>query len=86
MKELTCPQCGSTQIATERRPDGYHKCVDCHWSWKNESPLTEHSSGTTIPIESRKDTSQDEPFPGYTDSLKARIRKYYFKRGLEVKP
>jgi hypothetical protein len=57
MKKLRCHQCGSTQIATERRPDGYLRCLNC----------------IDIPIDSQKPPFQDEPFPGYIDSLKERI-------------
>lgn len=64
MKELRCPQCGCTNIQTERRLNGLHKCLFCFRSWTN---------GTIIPIESQKPPFQDEPFPGYIDSLKARI-------------
>lgn len=26
-----CPQCDSSKIATERRPNGNSKCLDCYW-------------------------------------------------------
>ena len=36
MSELKCPKCGSDNIATERRPDGYHSCLECHYQWRND--------------------------------------------------
>jgi uncharacterized protein (UPF0212 family) len=71
MKELRCPQCGSTRIVTERRPDGYHKCVDCRWSWTNGAiavagvngfsfgPTTEKSSAVDK-LKSLRETLQRE--------------------------
>lgn len=36
-----CPKCGSSNIQTERRIDGFHHCMDCRHSWKiGESPPT----------------------------------------------
>ena len=34
MSNLTCPECGSSNISTERRPDGFHHCIDCRHHWK----------------------------------------------------
>lgn len=36
---VKCPYCGSDNILTERRLDGFHHCIDCHYSWKRESSL-----------------------------------------------
>ena len=33
-KELKCPKCGSNNILTERRPDGFHCCLECQHRWK----------------------------------------------------
>ena len=35
MSNLVCPGCRSTNIMTERRPNGYHICIDCHNFWSN---------------------------------------------------
>ena len=32
-----CPECGSPNIQTERRPDGFHHCIDCRHTWKIEN-------------------------------------------------
>lgn len=29
-----CPKCESSNIQTERRPDGFHHCMYCRHSWK----------------------------------------------------
>lgn len=34
-----CPYCGSDNIQTERRLDGFHHCIDCRYSWKIGSSL-----------------------------------------------
>lgn len=31
---MMCPVCGSKNILTERRPDGFHACLDCLHHWK----------------------------------------------------
>ena len=36
---VKCPYCGSDKIQTERRLDGFHRCVDCQYSWKLGSSL-----------------------------------------------
>lgn len=33
MSNLVCPVCGSSNIQTERRPDGFHHCMECRYSW-----------------------------------------------------
>lgn len=33
MSNLVCPVCGSSNIQTERRPDGFRHCIDCRYSW-----------------------------------------------------
>jgi ssDNA-binding Zn-finger/Zn-ribbon topoisomerase 1 len=33
MSNLVCPVCGSSNIQTERRPDGFHHCTECRYSW-----------------------------------------------------
>lgn len=33
MSNLVCPVCGSSNIQTERRPDGFHQCMECRYSW-----------------------------------------------------
>ena len=35
MSNLVCPECGSTNIMTERRVNGYHVCLECHNFWSN---------------------------------------------------
>lgn len=40
MNTLECPVCGSSNIQTERRLDGFHHCMNCRHSWKlGESQL-----------------------------------------------
>jgi hypothetical protein len=40
MNNLECPVCGSSDIQTERRLDGFHHCMNCRHSWKiGESQL-----------------------------------------------
>ena len=34
MSNLICQECGSSNIQTERRPDGFHHCIDCRHRWK----------------------------------------------------
>ena len=34
MSEIKCPECGSKNILTERRPDGFHACLECLHRWK----------------------------------------------------
>ena len=33
MNNLECPVCGSSNIQTEKRPDGFHHCMNCRYSW-----------------------------------------------------
>lgn len=33
-EQIKCPKCGSSNIQTERRPDGFHHCMDCQHRWK----------------------------------------------------
>ena len=33
---MKCPKCGSVNINTERRPNGYHTCLKCNYKWRNE--------------------------------------------------
>ena len=40
---LKCPNCGNTNVSTERRPNGYHYCKQCGRKWKN-TPPTETAS------------------------------------------
>ena len=35
MNTTACPKCKSTNIATERKPDGNHFCGNCHFEWPN---------------------------------------------------
>lgn len=36
----TCPRCGgSSNIMSERRPDGYSRCMDCAYKGKSEEFL-----------------------------------------------
>jgi len=39
-KALKCPNCGSENVSTERRPNGYHHCKKCGRKWKNEPATT----------------------------------------------
>lgn len=32
---LSCRNCGSENISTERRPNGYHQCLHCGTRWQN---------------------------------------------------
>lgn len=32
---MKCPKCGSTNISTERRLDGFNTCLKCGYKWKN---------------------------------------------------
>ena len=32
--KYACPKCGNPNIQTERRPDGFHHCIDCRHTWK----------------------------------------------------
>lgn len=34
MRNNNCPECGSSNIQTERRLDGFHHCIDCRHTWK----------------------------------------------------
>ena len=34
MNNLECPVCGSSNIQTEKRPDGFHHCMNCRYSWE----------------------------------------------------
>lgn len=34
MSNLECPVCGSSNIQTEKRPDGFHHCMNCRYSWE----------------------------------------------------
>lgn len=34
MSKNRCPECGSSNIQTERRLDGFHHCIDCRHRWK----------------------------------------------------
>ena len=34
MSEIKCPKCGDKNILTERRPDGFHACLECLYRWK----------------------------------------------------
>ena len=34
MNNLECPVCGSSNIQTEKRPNGFHHCMDCRYSWE----------------------------------------------------
>jgi len=36
---MICPRCLSANVQTERRPDGYSKCLDCSY----EKPTKEFS-------------------------------------------
>lgn len=31
---MRCPKCGSGNILTERRLDGFHACLECLYRWK----------------------------------------------------
>lgn len=31
MSKVACPKCGSTNLLTERRPNGNSECLDCKW-------------------------------------------------------
>ena len=33
--KYACPKCGNPNIQTERRPDGFHRCMNCLYSWKH---------------------------------------------------
>jgi len=37
MDKVFCPNCGSSCIAVERRPDGDHLCAKCGHKWKQPS-------------------------------------------------
>ena len=34
MSKIKCPECGSDNILTERRLDGFHACLECLHRWK----------------------------------------------------
>ena len=34
MSKIKCPECGSENILTERRLDGFHACLECLHRWK----------------------------------------------------
>jgi hypothetical protein len=34
MSKIKCPACGSENILTERRLDGFHDCLECLYRWK----------------------------------------------------
>lgn len=40
MNKLTCPECGSNNIATERKLNGNNKCMDCRYVWRNTTDPT----------------------------------------------
>ena len=37
--KYACPKCGNPNIQTERSPDGFHRCMDCLYSWKHEKEV-----------------------------------------------
>ena len=32
---MKCPKCGSENVATERRPNGFNTCLKCGYRWQN---------------------------------------------------
>lgn len=32
---MKCPKCGSTNISTERRPNGFNTCLKCGYRWQD---------------------------------------------------
>lgn len=52
---MKCPKCGSTQIMTERSPDGESRCNLCGERWSNRSNVN--------PLSSTADRTQDAVEP-----------------------
>lgn len=78
MSNLVCPVCGSSNIQTERRPDGFHHCMDCRYSWEigakqlkqtvfdRISASPEVLAEKLVYIEGLKMTSKSKYYDGWT--------------------
>jgi hypothetical protein len=49
-----CPNCGSTNIATERRMNGNHSCAACRHVWPNMKPTEPAPPTEALVAEGRK--------------------------------
>ncbi len=45
-RDIKCPKCGSENLTTEKRLNGFRECQECHYRWKMGS-LEEATS--TVP-------------------------------------
>lgn len=53
MQDLTCPNCGSNLIETEKRLNGYHICKQCYHKWPN-GPVTSEPP-VAMPVDTEAD-------------------------------
>lgn len=61
---MKCPKCGSTNIATERRPDGNSTCVICKHTDKTQAFRTGPETAADVSFEkfANQPTDWDDPY------------------------